>query len=1252
MVTPGDYPALYGISGGRKAILSKTYNLAITEELLEPAALSGGSTGQEVLDFSMARDDPQASLLAAEMQIVLPSQEKVFRIRVITDDATNRVRTVHCEALWYDLGMLDAIVVTPAQTTATAALDFILAGTGWSRGTVSGTGSGSFSVPTRSTPLACLRALPSIFGGELWFDTLNRKVNIVAVRGDQSGNWLYAHGINLANSQRSIDTTNLYTRVRPIGANSIDISSVNGGVTYLDDSSWFTSQGEAAQIRATVIQNDGISQPTALKAWGLAQLAAISIPKVTYTVDPATLTGGSSSAVPARSTRKALIISRGQSGASTALRDLLVAAGYVVAYNTAASGLADVAGYNLVCADDSVWAVGTGTNANATTLLLAAYNAGYGIVTVGNDTGAGGAVPLISTSIVKTSVSNNPFQIVPTGNHYAAQGWPANLATDTDGGNLPTGYRNTVIPVATMTTSGGVTGYTGLAEYNPAGGTGRWFHSQVFISNTSPASSVGTFAVRGADWACRLTPRDWDPLAGLGDKVRVIDSSIGFNLFARVAQRIVRPLEPGSSAIQINTAAYEISTVLGTPGGSVSSGGGIGTALGPSAPTGLAVTSGQAVDVSGHTYTYAQASWSAVTTNIDGSPINDLQNYEVQYSVDSGAWIPLGRTDQLSIQTPPFRAQAGIAVRVQAWDIGGRNSGWVSSAVTAVKDTVAPPQPSQPTLSTQLPLAIEVFWNGLDLNGLPMPRDFSLVEIHTATVSGFNPTTVNPILTGDQASFEASNGGWGYFPGANGSVTRDTAHVHGGTGSLKVTTAGTPTANDAAFSPVPIHSANPGDKVSLTMWVFATSIINLYVGLECYDSTGSFIGLVSGPNQPTVANAWTQLGSSSIGPLPAGTDRVGAALAWTSAPVSGVSYWVDDVAMALATPTLQDQINNYVGGIGVATQLEPQTTYWVKTRAVDRSGNIGAMTTPISGQVARLIGKHYTELSVVDAHIGSMNVGKLVAGTLAADVTVSSRIKTADSGSRVELNSTGLHAYNAAGTETVHVGSDGSANFIGTVQGSTIVGSVFETAASGARIYISNGGGAFTTTQMLFYSGSSYETNPGEISVDNVAGFNTTALYVGAPDMAANAGLPLTRFEMASPYVAQSTGVHVKGRIWAYADNFYIYGTNEAYISTTSLYIDLVEGTGIAFGGKILSDVGIAKHVSSIVNGTYGWVVNTYGPTMSVIPTVISSLDLGGTTVAQSIAFLSTTSYRQYSSSWTSTFSTVNMHWEALAGQV
>ncbi|MEU6365775.1 fibronectin type III domain-containing protein [Streptomyces sp. NPDC046931] len=109
-------------------------------------------------------------------------------------------------------------------------------------------------------------------------------------------------------------------------------------------------------------------------------------------------------------------------------------------------------------------------------------------------------------------------------------------------------------------------------------------------------------------------------------------------------------------------------------------------------------------------------------------------------------------------------------------------------------------------------------------------------------------------------------------------------------------------------------------------------------------------------------------------------------------------------------------------------QVEETSARYVRVIAVDKTGNKSG---PSDAATA-------TALLIDDAHISDLTVSKVTAGTINADWIVGARIKTADTGPRVELNSAGMQAYNAAGTQTVNIASaDGSVSIVGTLKSGT-----------------------------------------------------------------------------------------------------------------------------------------------------------------------------------------------------------------------
>jgi hypothetical protein len=194
---------------------------------------------------------------------------------------------------------------------------------------------------------------------------------------------------------------------------------------------------------------------------------------------------------------------------------------------------------------------------------------------------------------------------------------------------------------------------------------------------------------------------------------------------------------------------------------------------------------------------------------------------------------------------------------------------------------------------------------------------------------------------------------------------------------------------------------------------------------------------------------------------------------WTEVHISTSSGFTPSSA------TLIDQLSG--PGYSVMIDLVYDTPYFVKLVSVDRLGNKSAASaqatatpTRVSGLdvaalaiatsqlgdgavtalkiadatitsakigTAQILNANIANAAIDDAKIASVSAGKITVGTLLADVTLSARIKTANSGARVELNSGGLQAFNTAGTQTVDVAAaTGSVTILGSFRTGTAGG--------------------------------------------------------------------------------------------------------------------------------------------------------------------------------------------------------------------
>lgn len=164
----------------------------------------------------------------------------------------------------------------------------------------------------------------------------------------------------------------------------------------------------------------------------------------------------------------------------------------------------------------------------------------------------------------------------------------------------------------------------------------------------------------------------------------------------------------------------------------------------PNPPTGVGGAATQYIDGNGNTQILATFSWAPPATNTDGSPVTDLDHYQVIWKYADQPTLPWNwkYTDGLETTAviSPLDPGRQLMFFVRAID----KVGWWSAnqptpyVLDLGTDTIAPPQPDGPLLSTMLKQFI-VEWDGTDLNGNPMPPDFSHVEVWSSKANNFDP---------------------------------------------------------------------------------------------------------------------------------------------------------------------------------------------------------------------------------------------------------------------------------------------------------------------------------------------------------------------------------------------------------------------------------------------------------------------------------------------------------------------------------
>jgi len=182
----------------------------------------------------------------------------------------------------------------------------------------------------------------------------------------------------------------------------------------------------------------------------------------------------------------------------------------------------------------------------------------------------------------------------------------------------------------------------------------------------------------------------------------------------------------------------------------------------------------------------------------------------------------------------------------------------------------------------------------------------------------------------------------------------------------------------------------------------------------------------STPAAPIVASSLIAIQvTHNLGKASGGTFNLEPDLVRLNVHVGGSDHFYPDDSNKVGE--LAANIGMMLGLIGaVGTFQIPNTeAIWVRIVAVDRMGNKSAASAAVQATADLLD----------NAHISDLSVSKVTAGTITANWILAAAIRTALSGSRIEITSTGIKAYDSENDLNVNIdAASGTASFTGTIQ--------------------------------------------------------------------------------------------------------------------------------------------------------------------------------------------------------------------------
>lgn len=544
----------------------------------------------------------------------------------------------------------------------------------------------------------------------------------------------------------------------------------------------------------------------------------------------------------------------------------------------------------------------------------------------------------------------------------------------------------------------------------------------------------------------------------------------------------------------------------------------------PGVPTLLTGDSEIFLWAEGNKYAQVTLTWTAPELNTDGSPLVDFQDYQVQWwYTASPVDVHTAFTSENFINISFLDPGASFSYQVRTRDSNSHVSSWSDThTFTLADDNQPPPIPSTPVVEPYLGI-LRATWDGLGNSGEEMPPDFKNVEVWYSEVNDFTPGDPGSIRTDTLAS--------GATADISGLTYGTTYYVK----FLSVDLVGNRSDASEQDSGVPkqVVQTDIGNNVIDFSNIRFKDIGNLVPdGSFELDTTAALVAeagvafaVVDNPDGTTVvpsphclrmsASPDTEYFSLVSGVRVSYGEKYALILSWrqegfVSGDVVQLQFlWTlaDGTTSITVTNTSFQSTSNTSGW-----RLREAIMYEVPENAIALDLLIGSQITTSTAflyfdemEVRKQTGTALIEdaaisrakialLAVGDAQIENMSAGKITVGTLNADITVSARIKTADTGARVELNSGGIQVFNSSNQQTgLFDSSNGSISITGSIK----------SGSTGTRIEINPAG----LPTIRFFSGAGtefgYVNGFTQSGTDVGVGFNSSNFTSGTTQVGA-----------------------------------------------------------------------------------------------------------------------------------------------------
>jgi phage minor structural protein len=250
---------LFDVNHNKIELLQNAKDIKLEREL----------SGIETLSFSYPQSDNKCSLIKNEGFIRTKSNEYVIKEVNPNVNWTEVICRVNTDDLYGkqfdDFEVNDSLLNT---------VNLAIAGTGWTVGNCDVTKIRHIALKYKNA-VDILKEITNIWLCDIWFDAINKKVNLYSEMGSDKGVY-FIDELNLKELTVQGTSYDFITRLIPLGAKNLDITSVNNGLNYIDNHEY------SSKIITGYWRTKQYTDPEALKDDSVYRLNVYSKPVVAY----------------------------------------------------------------------------------------------------------------------------------------------------------------------------------------------------------------------------------------------------------------------------------------------------------------------------------------------------------------------------------------------------------------------------------------------------------------------------------------------------------------------------------------------------------------------------------------------------------------------------------------------------------------------------------------------------------------------------------------------------------------------------------------------------------------------------------------------------------------------------------------------------------------------------------------------------------------------------------------------------------